>query len=72
MKTQYKVINRENRNEYTLNAEELSKFFKKQLIRDYAISRIPSKKETWLEALGLSCLGLAFIICMTKIITQWL
>ena len=69
MKTQYRVINRENRNEYTLNAEELSKFFKKQLIRDYAISRIPSKKETWL---GLSCLGLAFIICITKIITQWL
>jgi len=25
-----------------------------------------------LEALGLSCLGLAFIICMTKIITQWI
>jgi len=72
MKTQYKVINRENRKEYTLNAEELSKFFKKQLIRDYAISRIPSKKETLLEALGLSCLGLAFIICMTKIITQWI
>ena len=32
--TQYLVINRDNRKEYILNAEELTKFFKHQNIKD--------------------------------------
>tara|TARA_R100001163_G_scaffold27079_1_gene22002 strand:+ start:2673 stop:2894 length:222 start_codon:yes stop_codon:yes gene_type:complete len=45
MKTQYKVINRQNRKEYILNAKEVTKFFKHQNIRDYAISVIKTKKQ---------------------------
>ena len=72
MKTQYKVINRENRNEYIFNAEELSNFFKHQLMSDYAISKLPSKKESFLLNLALGCFSLAFIVTTTKIIMQWL
>ena len=72
MKTQYRVINRENRNEYTLNADQLSSFFKKQLMSDYAISTLPSKKESFLLNLALGCFSLAFIVTATKIIMQWL
>jgi hypothetical protein len=45
MKTQYKVINRKNRREYILNAKEVTKFFKHQNIRDYAISVIKTRKQ---------------------------
>ena len=72
MKTQYKVINRGNRKEYILNADELSKFFKHQHIRDYAVSRLPKTKETLLLNLAIGCFSLAFIVTATKIITQWL
>ena len=71
-KTQYRVINRENRKEYILNAQELSKFFKHQLISDYAVSKIPTTKETFLESLGLGLLALALIVCLTNIIIKWL
>ena len=72
MKTQYRVINRENRKEYTLNAEELTKFFKRQNIRDYAVSKIPSKQETFLEALFIGFLAVVVVICLTKIIMEWI
>ena len=72
MKTQYRVINRENRNEYTLNAEELSKFFKHQLMSDYAISKLPSKQESFLLSLAIGCFSLAFIVTATKIVMRWL
>ena len=72
MKTQYRVINRDNRKEYTLNAEELSNFFKHQLMSDYAISKLPSKKESFLLNLALGCFSLAFIVTATKIIMRWL
>ncbi len=71
-KTQYRVINRDNRKEYTLNADELSKFFKHQHIKDYAVSRIPSTKETFIEALFVGFLSVVFIVCLTKIIMQWI
>mgnify|MGYP003149425720 CR=1 FL=1 len=45
MKTQYRVINRKNRRQYILNAKEVAKFFKRQNIRDYAVSVIKSKKQ---------------------------
>lgn len=72
MNKQYKVINRENRREYTLNAEQLSNFFKHQLMSDYAISILPSKKESFLLNLALACFSLAFIVTATKIIMRWI
>ena len=54
MKTQYLVINRETRDELILNAKEVSMFLKRKNYRDYAISRISSKKETWFEILGFA------------------
>ena len=72
MKTQYRVIDRENRKEYTLNAEELSKFFKHQLMSDYAISKLPSKQESFLLSLTIGCFSLAFIVTATKIVMRWL
>tara|TARA_R110002051_G_C8714725_1_gene496002 strand:+ start:603 stop:821 length:219 start_codon:yes stop_codon:yes gene_type:complete len=71
MKTQYRVINRDNRKEYILNADELSKFFKHQHIKDYAVSRLPSKKETFLEALIFGSLAVVLVILLTKFIMQW-
>lgn len=45
MKTQYRIINRKNRKKYILNAKEVAKFFKKQNIRDYAVSVVKTKKQ---------------------------
>lgn len=42
---QYRVINRKNRKQYILNAIEVAKFFKRQNIRDYAVSVIKTKKQ---------------------------
>ena len=72
MSIQYKVINRDNRKEYILNAEELSKFFKHQLITNYAVSRVPSNRETFFGNLAIACFSLAFIILTTKIIMEWI
>ena len=72
MKTQYLVINRETRDELILNAKEVSMFLKRKNYRDYAISRISSKKETWFEILGFAFFGLAIVILGTKIIVECL
>ena len=72
MKTQYRVIKRDTRHEYVLNTSELIQFFRKQNIRDYAVSKLPSKKESFFEALGFACLGLAIVILGTKIIMSWI
>ena len=63
--------NRLNRKEYVLNAEELTKFFKHQNIKDYAVSKLPSKKETFFEALFIAFLAVVFIVSLTKIIMKW-
>ena len=72
MKTNYKVINRQNRNEYILNAKEVVEFFKHQHIRDYAVSVIPNSTHIFLKTLATSILAVAFVVCMTKLIMQWL
>tara|TARA_R100001530_G_scaffold134227_3_gene108701 strand:+ start:381 stop:602 length:222 start_codon:yes stop_codon:yes gene_type:complete len=69
--TQYRVINRDNRKEYVLNAEELTKFFKHQNIKDYAVSKLPSKQETFFEALFIGFLVVVLVVSLTKIIMKW-
>lgn len=72
MKTNYKVINRQTRNEYILNAKEVVEFFKHQQIRDYAVSVIPNSTYTFLKTLLASALAVAFVVCMTKVIMLWI
>ncbi len=72
MKTNYKVINRETRNEYILNAKEVVEFFKHQHIRDYAVSVMPNSTYKFLKTLATSILAVAFVVCMTKILMQWI
>lgn len=72
MKTNYKVINRQTRNEYILNAKEVAKFFKHQNVRDYAVSVIPNSTYTFLKTLLASALAVAFVVCMTKVIMLWI
>ena len=72
MKTNYKVINRQTRNEYILNAKECVEFFKHQHIRDDAVSVIPNSAYKFLKTLAISILAVAFIVCMTKIIMLWI
>ena len=74
MKTNYIVINKKSYKRHILNEKEKENFYKIQCEYDYyefPVSKYENE-ETWLEALGLGCLGLAFIICMTEIITQWI
>ena len=84
MKNQFKVINRTTREEQVFNSKELKRFFHceydKQTktikynnqINDYAISSVKQPKETLLEVFGLSFLGIAIVILVTKIIMQWI
>jgi len=72
VKTQYRVINRETRDELILNYNELLNFFKHKRQLDYTITPIESKKETWLEILGFGCLIVAIVLLLTKIIMQWI
>ena len=84
MKNQFKVINRVTREEQVFNSKEFKRFFHceydpqtqkvkyNQDISDYAISSLQPKEETWQEVLGLSCLGLAIVILVTKIVMQWI
>jgi hypothetical protein len=84
MKNEFKVINRTTREEQVFNSKELKRFFHceydKQTktikynnqINDYAISSVKQPKETLLEVLGLSFLGIAIVILVTKIIMQWI
>ena len=84
MKTQFKVINRVTREEQIFNSKEFKRFFHCEYdpqaktikynnqINDYAISTLQPKEETWQEVLGLSCLGIAIVILVTKIILKWI
>ena len=71
MKTQYRVINRETRDELILNINELLDFFKHKRQLDYTITPIESKKETWLGIIGFGCLVVASVLILTKILIQW-
>jgi len=72
MKTQYKVINRDNRKEYILNAKEVVEFFKHQHIRNYAVSKMPSKQETILEAFTFGFIAVTIVVFLTNLIVQWI
>ena len=84
MKHEFRVINRVTREEQIFNSKELKRFFhceydpKTQKIKynnqinDYAITQVKQPKETLLEVLGLSFLGIAIVILVTKIIMQWI
>jgi len=84
MKTQFKVINRVTKEEQIFNSKEFKRFFHCEYdpqtqkvkynnqLNDYAISSLQPKEETWQEVLGLSCLGLAIVILVTKIVMQWI
>ena len=84
MKTQFKVINRVTREEQIFNSKEFKRFFHceydpqtqkikyNQDMNDYAISTLQPKEETWMEVLGLSFLGIAIVILVTKIVMSWI
>ena len=84
MKNEFRVINRTTREEQVFNSKELKRFFhceydpQTQKVKynnehkDYAISYVKPKTETALEVIGLSCLGLAIIILVTKIVMSWI
>ena len=72
MKTNYKVINRQTRNEYILNAKEVVEFFKHQHIKDYAVSVVPNTTYTFIKTLATSILVVAFVVYMTEIIMLWI
>ena len=71
MKTQFKVINRTTRIEQILNASEVARFFKLNSIKEYAISTIKPTEDI-LETLFISFASVVFIVCLTKIIMQWI
>ena len=84
MKTHFKVINRVTKEEQIFNSKEFKRFFHCEYdhqtktikynndMNDYAYSTLQPKEETWQEVLGLSCLGLAIVILVTKIVMQWI
>ena len=72
MKTQFKVINRESRQQHIMNASEVARFFKLNTIRDYAVSTIKPTQEKFLETLLISCMSLLIIVLTTKLFVQWI
>ena len=84
MKNQFRVINRVTRQEQIFNSKELKRFFhceydpQTQKIKynnhwkDYAVSPVKPASETWWEVLGLSFLGIAIVILLTKLVMQWI
>mgnify|MGYP003153997020 CR=1 FL=1 len=72
MKMLYKVINRTSRKEQVLNAEEVTRFFKLNSIKEYAISTIKPTEEKVLETFIISIISVTFVVCVSKIILQWI
>lgn len=70
--TQYKVINRNTRTQHIMNSNELISFFKINNIREYAVSTIVSKKETIIDTLVVSVCSVILVICISKLIMQWI
>ena len=84
MKNQFKVINRTTKVERIFNSEELKTFFYCEYDhqtgkikynnehKDYAISYVKPKSESFLEVLGFGLLGLAIIVLVTEIVMKWI
>ena len=69
--SQFRVINRTTRIEQILNASEVARFFKLNSIKEYAISTIKPTEDI-LETLFISFASVVFVVCITKIIMQWI
>ena len=84
MKSQFRVINRATKEEWVFNSKEFKRFFHCEYdpqtkkikynndMNDYAISSLQPKEETWWEVLGLSFLGIAIVILLTKLVMSWI
>jgi hypothetical protein len=84
LKNEFRVINRTTREEQTFNSKELKRFFHCEYDsqtgkikynnewKDYAVSSIKPKSETFLVALGFGLLGLAIIVLVTEIVMKWI
>jgi hypothetical protein len=72
MKTQFRVINRVSRKEQLLNASEVSRFFKLNDIREYAISKVKSNLDKVIDVYIISSIAVLSVILITKIIMQWI
>jgi len=71
-KTHFRVINRVSRKEQVFNSEEVARFFKLNSIKEYAISTIKPTEEKIFETVFISFVSVVFVICLTKIILQWI
>ena len=71
MKMEYRIINRVSRKEQIFNSEEVARFFKLNSIREYAISTIKPTEDIF-ETVFISFASVVFVICLTKIILQWI
>ena len=84
MKHEFRVINRVTHEEQIFNSKELKRFFYCEFdhktgkpkynlndMNDYAITQVKQPKETLLEVLGFSFLGIAIVILVTEIVMQW-
>lgn len=72
MKTQFRVISRNTRKEQLLNASEVSRFFKLNDIREYAISKVKSNLDKVIDVYLISSIAVLSVILITKIIMQWI
>tara|TARA_R100001244_G_scaffold738_1_gene1419 strand:+ start:345 stop:566 length:222 start_codon:yes stop_codon:yes gene_type:complete len=70
--TQFKVINRTTRKEQLLNASEVSRFFKLNDIREYAISKVKSNLDKAIDVYIISSIAVLSVILITKIILTWI
>ena len=70
--TQFRVISRNTRKEQILNASEVARFFKLNSIKEYAISTIKPTEDKILDTFIISGISVVFVICVTKIIMQWI
>lgn len=68
----FKVVNRTTRTEQIFNTNEALKFFKKNNIRDYAISQTLSPKQQsfndFINTVAVSFFSVAFIILISNIV----
>tara|TARA_R110000744_G_scaffold327818_1_gene433533 strand:+ start:2333 stop:2560 length:228 start_codon:yes stop_codon:yes gene_type:complete len=75
MTKQYRVINRDSRNEQIMNGDEYIQFTEINNELNYTVTPIKSneqKQDSFVFSLALGCFSLAFILTATKIIMKWI
>jgi len=65
--SKFRVINRTTRQEHIFNSEEIKRFFKKNLMSDYAISSIKYEKQKKYSLLADIIVGIASVILIVWI-----